>query len=233
MPWNSLSPDGSKSVKQNTTPMQQNTSFTEVEMNKDHFWNAGIDQNGHHRFAQMEATNDANKSLPTNAVLATAMDLVYFNRFKTPGETGSPGSPNPLSENSQPFVISQGANAPFDQKILQLLGIRACAVFNLSLTNPFPLTVVYHHNLSTITKTASSPFIFTATFDIALPTANYLVFGGGMGATGSGYANFQMGTGNTLAPAKTIAQTIFGFFNSSNPPLTILPIQGWIMMFGG
>lgn len=53
MPWNSISPDGTKSVKTNTPLMAQNTVYTEQTMNKDHFWNKGANQDGRHNVINM------------------------------------------------------------------------------------------------------------------------------------------------------------------------------------
>jgi hypothetical protein len=51
--WNSTSPDGSKSVKANQTPMAQNTTYTETVLNGDHFWNIGANQDGRHNAINM------------------------------------------------------------------------------------------------------------------------------------------------------------------------------------
>ena len=39
MIWNPTSPDGTVSVKANTLPMQQNTTYTKDTLNVDHYWN--------------------------------------------------------------------------------------------------------------------------------------------------------------------------------------------------
>lgn len=53
MPWNSLSPVGTLSVKANRTAMNQNIAYIEAEMNKDHFWNVGVNEDGHHKKVEM------------------------------------------------------------------------------------------------------------------------------------------------------------------------------------
>ena len=53
MTWNSVSPNGTLSVKSNTTPMQQNTTYTETTLNVDHYWNIGTEEDGHHLQVQM------------------------------------------------------------------------------------------------------------------------------------------------------------------------------------
>lgn len=72
MPWNSTWPDGTKSVRANTLPGQQNTSYTETTMNIDHFWNDGTNKDGHHRQMQLPFTGTS--SVPTDIVLDGSMD---------------------------------------------------------------------------------------------------------------------------------------------------------------
>jgi len=67
MPWNSTSPDGTKSVKANTPTMQQNTTYTETTLNADHFWNIGVDEDGHHKQVQCP-------KLASDLVLSAGMD---------------------------------------------------------------------------------------------------------------------------------------------------------------
>lgn len=228
MPWNSLSPDGSKSVKQNTTPMQQNTAFTEVELNKDHFWNIGIDQNGHHRFAQMESTNDANKTLPTNAVLATAMDLVYYNRFKTPVEAIDLGA-----QNAQPYAISDPGS-----KVLQLLGIRAMVLFTVAGGVP---TIRYHHNIKPIAGTPATDGVerisagrFAIRFAINLPSNDYLVCGGAQ--KNAPFANAEpinacVGSGPGLGNGKAVHEVSYLTFLPDGTKID--PFECWLICFGG
>lgn len=55
MAWSSISPNGTLSVKANNAPMAANTVYIETELNKDHFWNIGANEDGRHQFAQMPA----------------------------------------------------------------------------------------------------------------------------------------------------------------------------------
>lgn len=73
MVWHSISPDGSKSVGQNTPTMQENTSYTESILNKDHFWNIGTNQDGRHNQINMPVQSG-------NLVPSTGMDGVIFLR---------------------------------------------------------------------------------------------------------------------------------------------------------
>lgn len=80
MVWNSLSPDGTKSVKQNTTPMLQNTAYTESTMNTDHYWNIGTDEDGHHKSIQMKNFINSSVGAPADAPIATGMDACVYLR---------------------------------------------------------------------------------------------------------------------------------------------------------
>lgn len=53
MPWNSTYPDGSKSVKQNEAPGQENTTYLETIGDVDHYFDIGSNEDGHHRQVQM------------------------------------------------------------------------------------------------------------------------------------------------------------------------------------
>jgi len=74
MVWNSLWPDGAKSVKQNTIPGQQNTTYTETTMNNDHFWNIGTDEDGYHRKVSMENYADTFVGAPADPTVPPGMD---------------------------------------------------------------------------------------------------------------------------------------------------------------
>ncbi len=53
MVWSANSPDGTISVKANTPNMLANTQYTKTTMNVDHFWDVGVNQDGHHKQVQM------------------------------------------------------------------------------------------------------------------------------------------------------------------------------------
>ena len=80
MVWNSNSPDGTKSVKQNTTPMLQNTAYTELTLNNDHYWNIGVDEDGHHKSVQMEDFANSAVGAPADAPIATGMNGCMYLR---------------------------------------------------------------------------------------------------------------------------------------------------------
>jgi hypothetical protein len=87
MPWNSTFPNGALSVKANETPGQENTTYIETTMGndpvgtntaavRDHFWDVGSDEDGHHRFIQSVGFTVG--SDPEDPVLGTGMDSVLY-----------------------------------------------------------------------------------------------------------------------------------------------------------
>lgn len=223
MVWNVNSPDGAKSVKQNTIPMQQNTAYLLSTQQKDHFFNEGADEDGHHKWAQMVATNDADKSLQTNASLATGMDLVYFSRFMTASETNSVIT----AQNTQAFVVSQNSTTP-NPAVLQLLGIRACCLFNVS---GGVVTMLYRFNVSGIVR--DSPGKFRANFTNNLPTENYSVLGGCVNTTENNGYIFIMRPSSTINAAKNVSQIRFYNQDTRSTDTQLDPLQCWFVCFGG
>jgi hypothetical protein len=71
MPWTPLSPDGTKSVKANTTSMLANTAYIKSTMNIDHYWDIATNE-GRHRQTQMPKTQVG--GLPTDITLGAGMD---------------------------------------------------------------------------------------------------------------------------------------------------------------
>jgi hypothetical protein len=78
MVWNSTWPDGTKSVKQNTTPGQENTTYTKTTQNNDHFWDFGAAEDGYHRKLSMESYADIEVGSPTDAPIPAGMDAVHY-----------------------------------------------------------------------------------------------------------------------------------------------------------
>lgn len=217
MVWNSTSPNGAVSVKQNTTPMQQNTTYTETTLNNDHFWNIGVNEDGHHKWANMVATNDADKSLQTNASLATGMDGNYFTRFKTATEATVTGA-----DNAQPFFVGD----PLGQ-IMQLLGIRACAVFNVAAG---VATMVYKQNMASVTRNAAGEF--TAVYTNAMPSNSYMVLGAAIyNGSQSSILNFNIRGGVDLVNNKSVSQCQIRISTEANVKTD--PLQAWFICFGG
>ena len=78
MVWNATWPDGAQSVKQNTTPGQQNTTYIKTTQNNDHFWDFGTNEDGHHRKVSMENYEDTDVGAPTDPTIPTGMDGVHY-----------------------------------------------------------------------------------------------------------------------------------------------------------
>ena len=217
MSWNTDSPDGTKSVKANNDILQANTTYTETEMNKDHFWNIGADEDGHHKFAQMPKYTDGAVATPTSPTLDAGMDLAFFSRLKTALEST-------VHQDVQPYA--RNANA-----IMQLLGIRACGVFNHVAGN-VAQTLVYKHNVTSVTRQATGRY--SVAFTTALPSNNYLIFGGGMKQTADDVFNMFIGgvsSGSAVASRKRDVDMIF---LTGEPTGTLAnAMQSWFVVFGG
>lgn len=72
MPWNAISPDGTKSVKANTPTMLENTTYTETTMNISHYWDEGSNLDGQHQFV-------ASPKQATDIAIPTSMDgIIYY-----------------------------------------------------------------------------------------------------------------------------------------------------------
>lgn len=224
MAWNSLAPDGTISVKANKTVLRDNTIYVETNMNKDHFWNIGSNEDGHHRYVQMpKFTTPQLSTTPANPTLSASMDGVYYCKQKTLAESDA-------QQDVQPFYENFASNIPSTQ-IMQLLGIRCMCVFNAP---GGVVTVKYSHNLTSVVRTSLGEF--TATFP-QLPSENYLFLGGVVGPVVSGGANsivFIPAT-NTLSTSKTNTFIKFNVASSSTVSgvSRFDPTQCWFVIFGG
>lgn len=219
MAWSSNSPDVTKSVSTNGAPMLANTVYTETKMNIDHFWNIGDDEDGHHKFAQMPKYEDGAVATPTSPTIAAGMDLAYFARLKTAIEATA-------QQDVQPYIRNASA-------IMQVLGIRACGVFNVA---GGVSTTVYSHNC-TIARTGTGRF--TATFTDALPSVNYIFFGGGVAGTTTtnDIVTCEVEANTALNAVKTVNivkfRTILLTGGSAPTRTSLDPLQGYFVVFGG
>ena len=188
-------------------------------MNNDHFWNIGVDEDGHHQFVQTVATNDSDKSLETNAALATAMDLVYYSRFKTSTESVD-------QQDCQPFAVN-------NSDVMQLLGIRACAVFDF-VNIVGAQTLKYTHNVTSVTRQATGKY--TINFASNLPSTSYLVLGGGMRSSATPANTVLLDVGVQNAPAVGTIKKVGSvqiFTTRAESGVLVDPLQAWIVCFGG
>ena len=92
MTWNSASPDGALSVKDNRTPMNQNTTYLEVTLGKtandiayatsqkDHYFAVSSNLDGHHRFIKMPAYTVGGVASNPGPALGTGISGIQYNR---------------------------------------------------------------------------------------------------------------------------------------------------------
>ena len=233
MPWNSLSPIGSISVRANRTTMNQNTTYIETTMGnsivgsnlvttRDHFWNVGANEDGRHRFIQSPGFTVG--AAPADPVIGTGMDAVSYVKLLS-------SVVSTAQQDVQPFYRNT-------KQIMQLLGIRAMCVFNGSGVTPLQADVVYSHNMAL--QSAGTPGIvrngtglYTATFDIALPSDNYLILGGAIrnSSTSTNELLFEVSAATTLTNTKST--TRFRFMTRSDGGSAHDPLQAWFICFGG
>lgn len=241
MVWNPLAPDGSKSVKQNESILQSNTSYTETTLGNnssdqepsagppivhtyDHFWNIGEDEDGHHRQVQMKKYEDNYAGAPTDPNLNEQMAGAFFVK----DSTGIAGSidPQPFFRNL-PFAVPPAAD---DVGVMQLLGIRAMALFN-NVDGNVAQTLTYSHNVASVTRQATGRF--SVVYTNSLPSSNYLVLGGGMQATDN--STFSPLSGSVSSGASVAARkntTGMIFLTHVGSTLTN-QLQAWFICFGG
>ena len=220
--WQTTAPDGTKSVKANEAILQANTTYTETEMNIDHFWNIGADEDGRHKFAQMPKYTDGAVATPTSPTLGAGMDLAYFSRLKTAIEAPAAGA-----QNIQPY--SRDASG-----IQQLLGMRACGVFDVNAGTGV-VTPLYTHNIKAVGGIiATFTGIYAISFDTALPSSSYMVIANGMkyeaGGTGDEPLIVSLVSGATTATKNTLNFQLLTTNKSGTP---VRPLQVSFVVFGG
>lgn len=220
MPWNTVAPLGTVSVKANKTILQQNTTYIETTMGnsvvgtnavttRDHFWNVGSDEDGRHRFIQSPAFTVG--GLPVDPVVGTGMDSVAYSKLKLAAEAVA-------QQDVQPFYRNASA-------VMQILGMRACVVFDATGV------IAYSHNVSSVVRTATGRY--TITFTTSLPSVNYLVSCGAMRSDSGGTLPtiVSVASGAVLANAKTAAD--LKIVTSSRGGSLLNPIQTWVTCYGG
>lgn len=214
--WSATAPDGTKSVKANETIIQGNTTYTETELNKDHFWNIGADEDGRHKFAQMPKYEDGVPATPTSPTMAAGMDLAYFSRLKTATESVT-------QQDVQPYARNASA-------IMQILGIRACVLFNF-VDIVGAQTLIYSHNVSGVARTADG--LFVVTYSDALPSPDYLVLGGGIRNNADVTKGLQLSVQGSLNSGTVKSVDWCKVVTHSQSGNILDPLQAWIVCFGG
>jgi hypothetical protein len=218
MAWSPLFPDGSKSVKDNNPIGLGNTVYTKATLNIDHYWNIGVNEDGHHKQAQMTKTVAA--GVPADVALAAGMDSALYAKQKTAAESV-------VQQDVNLYLRNATAN------IMQMLGIRACVVWNI-VAGPDPTnqTIVYAHNVTSVARQIAGRYQIHYTN--ALPSDNYIVLGGGMATTADSTFDSLYGSvasGSTVATRKNTTDCIF-MLRNQNLVLTNA-MQGWFVCFGG
>jgi len=166
-PWNSVYPDGSKSVKQNETPGLENTAYIETTMGntandttntnviRDHYWNVGVNLDGRHRFINLPAYTIAGS--PTDPVIGASMGgVLYVREDKTTGTANEVYFRNAVG-------VKKLSN-PFEM---------VAAGYITDITGTPTLTNTY--NIASCTNVATGQWKIT--FSTALASVNYIITG--------------------------------------------------------
>lgn len=196
MAWRTTAPDGSKSVKDNETILQDNTTYTETTMNYDHYWNIGSNEDGRHKYVNMP--NQA--SAPS---ISTGMNGILYALENV---------------STQPYFRN-------NDSIMQLLGIRAMAVFNGTGA------LAYNYNVASVSRTSTGNY--TITYTSALPNNNYLVLGGSIrnDSTARREAILTVQAATSISDVKSTALVKVITQSFSNTAYD--PLQVWVVCFGG
>lgn len=218
MTWHSVSPDGTKSVKSNRIIVQDNTTHLETCLNLDHFWNNGVND-GYHQKVGMPKQETG--GLPTDPAMIAGIDGIVYYKQKTVAESAVQQDVNPFYRNAS--------------AIMQLLGIRACCVFNVA---GGIVSIVYSHNC-TVARTGTGAGRFTASFTSDLPSENYLFEGSGIAGTAvtNDVITCAVEANATMSNVKTAAfvkfRTVLTSGSSTITRTSVDPVQAWFYVFGG
>jgi len=200
MVWHVVAPDGTKSVKANETILQENTTYIKTTENTDHYWHVGADEDGHHQQVQMVKKGVA----PT---LDTGMDTLLYAFDNVETET---------------FLRN-------NTSIMQLLGIKACVLFNYAAGAA--QTIVYSYNVTSVSKTSTGKY--TVTYTTALPTNNYLVLGNAVRNNADTGKGIQLSLQGSVAVNTVKSTALCKIVTNSQAGSVVDPLQTWIVCFGG
>jgi len=230
MAWSSLAPDPAKSVKANQPIIAANTVYTEITLGgvangsanststKDHYWNIDSNFDGRHRYINSPAYTTSSAGA-VDPVIGAGMDCVLYAKRKTVAEAAA-------QQDVQWFLKNTSS------QVMQMLGIRACMLFQWNAIDPTAPTVLYAHNCTldaSALHAGTSTNIFSINFTTTLPSANYLAFGGAANS-GSLYLSVVPYNGATLGDIKT---TTFMKFMITSVSGNYTPFQVWAFCFGG
>lgn len=221
MPYNSTAPDGTKSVKDNESILQDNTTYVETTSKVDHYFNEDANNDGHHKKIEMPNISsiagdpfalDANGD-PT--VLSTGQECMFYTREKTATEA-------PDSQEDEPFAytIKDPTGTPVNQYMQ--LGSRVLVHFDVGLSSGgHAIDIKYSHNVATVVRNGVGDF--TVTFNNATPSNNYIPYGMAMrrasgNPSGSNALFLAPVISNTKADAFSTTFFRFKTWSSSDSP---------------
>ena len=226
MSWSSTAPDGAQSVKANRSILAGNTTYIENTMEnepndttntdaiKDNYWNVDANLDGRHRYINQPAYTIA--GVIADPVIGASCQSVSYTKTKTAAESVA-------QQDVQPFFRNAGG-------IMQMLGIRACIVWDWNAGTPTSPTVQYSHNCTIDgAGLSSSPRTFVINFTVALPSVNYLALADSIG-NASSQCEIHPLKGTVISDSKTASMMKFEIENSSTGKN---PLQAWIVFFGG
>jgi hypothetical protein len=208
--------------------MLQNTTYIDDTMgnsthtSNDHFWNIGVDEDGHHRAVSMERYANTYTGAPTSPDIPTGMDSTTF--------TKTIGSEPALMFRNLPYLVP---GVEDQRSVMQLLGIRAYAVFNYVAGGDATVqTLICSFNVTSVLRQGNSPTFgrYSVNYSTALSNANYMLLGGGIAGGLSTPCTFSA-SGATLGN-KTGSQGLFLLYSGTTATTNAI-LQGWVIAFGG
>lgn len=236
MTWSSTAPDGTRSVKANESILQGNTTYIQNTMGnivnnttntnavRDHFWNVDPSLDGRHRYINM----------PTYTISGTAADPLLGASMQSVTYTKTrPFSPT--NATNDVGLYFKNSDAP---QIMQLLGIKACILFDITPVGNNAITPVVNYAFNaTVSQisawTSQVDRTFTINFTNALTSDKYFVLAGSILTQGQSqqqpivYPAFATGTVKTQSLLKMY------FPGSGQGSGANMPLQAWVMCFGG
>ena len=240
MPYNSVWPDGTVSVKANEATGKQNTTFVEVELKKDHYFNEDATNDGHHKKVEMPNIADiANDPFALDAngdptVLSASQECMLYTRKKTATEATATQQDEPFA-----YTIEDPTGTPVNH-IMQL-GFRAMVCFEGSALQPTQAKVTYTHNIKLQDVGTAinsgvyrvSKGIYVIKFLVNLPSPNYVVFGSGIRNDSGVSKDLGMYVFGSTSISNVKTSSFVKVMFKSNSGDLYDPLQGFIAICGG
>lgn len=222
--WNTLCPDGNKSVKKNRPIIQNNMTYIENNLDLDHFFDDSSTTDGYHRRMSMVNLAADPTSLPGST------NGMFYTRQKTTTEAPFVQLPEPFFYHTPDAGVTN---------YYQQLGIRAMVLWqpnqSSSSSDPLQTDIFYSHNIKDqasfgVDKTSSSGN-YTINFLNKLPSANYLVLGGVMGSNETLNLSIVIRGNSTISMSKDREWVKVRVFNGSSATNSFK--LAWIVVLGG